>query len=85
MGILSKIDRHVGLVNRMADTVGADVGGALASGRLHGHEFRGAVLRCTGCDHVSECVEWLGAHAADGAAAAPDYCRNAGLMARLKH
>ncbi|MCX7644469.1 MAG: DUF6455 family protein [Rhodobacteraceae bacterium] len=77
-----KIDRHMGLVKRMAATVGADLAGAVADGRLAPADLRGAVLKCTGCACPDACGRWLEEHAA-GAEAAPGYCRNADLFARL--
>lgn len=49
MGLFSKLDRHSGLMGRMADTVGANLGNALARGDLSGQELRNAVVQCTGC------------------------------------
>lgn len=84
MTIMQKIDRHANLMHRMAETVGADLGDALVSGRLSGQQVRSAVIRCSGCAHADECVGWLGDHAG-GAEAAPSFCRNAGLLARLRN
>ena len=75
-------DMHIQLVSRMSDTLGADLGAALAEGRVTGEEFRAAVFRCATCGQEDACADWLKAHAA-GAGATPDYCRNADLMGRL--
>ena len=83
MGYIDRIDRHANLVNRMADTVGADMGAALLEGRVTAEDLRGAVLRCTRCAHVETCVGWLGRNEAAGADATPEYCRNRQLMARV--
>ncbi len=83
MGFIDRIDRHANLVNRMADTVGADMGDALLDGRVRAQELRSAVLRCTRCDHVEKCVPWLGAHAESGARSAPEYCSNRRLLSRV--
>ncbi|MFC7703144.1 DUF6455 family protein [Plastorhodobacter daqingensis] len=80
---LTKLDLHAGLVNRMGDVLGADLGVALVEGRLSGQELRGAVLRCCGCGSESACDRWLEDHRA-GAEAAPAYCRNEALFERLK-
>ncbi len=83
MGFIDRIDRHANLVNRMADTVGADMGQALLDGRVTPQDLRGAVLRCARCEHVGKCVSWLGRHDATGADATPAYCSNRRLMARV--
>ena len=75
-------DTHLRLVSRMSDTLGADIGAALAEGRLTGAELHDAVRRCCGCREAAACTGWLTANAA-GADAPPDYCRNADLMGRL--
>ena len=78
----NKLARHANLVNAMATTVGADLPRAMAEGRLTGEGLRSAVLRCSGCEHTEECVDWLEGHA-DGADGAPGYCRNRALFAAL--
>jgi hypothetical protein len=75
-------DTHLRLVSRMSDTLDADLGAALAEGRLTGAEMRAAVDRCCDCREVDACTGWLKANAA-GADAPPGYCRNAELMVRL--
>jgi hypothetical protein len=82
MGLFDKLDRHADLVNRMAETVGADLGDAAIRGQIRPEEMRSAVLRCTACDSVEECGHWLDDHA-EGAAAAPGYCRNKATLDRL--
>ena len=79
-----KLDRHSGLVKRMADTIGTDLGDAMISGKLTGNEFRNAVYRCTGCTSPDDCEHWLADHSETGASETPDYCRNADLLAKLK-
>lgn len=76
------MDRHSQLVGRMSDTLGADLGAALAEGQLTGEQYRAAVMRCSSCLHESACGAWLKDHAA-GAEATPAYCRNSDLMHRL--
>ncbi len=83
MGLFSKLDRHAGLMNRMADTVGANLGDALARGDLSAIELRNAVVRCTGCEGAGDCGQWLDDHGA-GAADTPSYCRNHEMLDRLK-
>lgn len=77
-----KLARHADLVNAMATTVGVDLPGALATGRLGAEGLRSAVLRCSGCAHPEACGDWLGDHAS-GAEAPPGYCRNRAMFAAL--
>jgi hypothetical protein len=72
----------MGLVKRMAATVGVDLGRAVAEGRVTAEDLRGVVTKCTGCACPDACGRWLEEHVG-GAEAAPAYCRNADLFARL--
>lgn len=85
MKLMDKLDRHADLMQRMADTVGADLGQAMQDGRLSAEGLRSAVLRCTSCDSVGACEHWLEAQEAGTIDAAPGYCRNADLLERLQH
>jgi len=77
------VAHHAGLVERMAETVGAGLGDAIADHRLSASEYRTAVIRCTTCDASEECPHWMDSHAhAEGA---PAYCRNSDLLDRLSH
>ena len=82
MFLSRKIDRHLTLFGRMAQAVGADLGDAVEGGRLSSEGLRLAALRCTACTMPEACALWLDGQGA-GADAAPDYCRNAGLLADL--
>jgi len=82
MGFLKRLDDRAGLMNRMAETVGADIGDAIIDGRLDAIGVRSALIACAGCGSAEECVHWMDAHP-DGAQHAPDYCRNATLLDRL--
>ena len=84
MKIMDKLDRHAGLMGRMAETVGADVGSALALGALSGEQLRGSVLRCTTCGATRVCEEWLERHEGDCSEPVPEFCLNAALLERLK-
>ena len=83
MNIFKRLDHHADLVNRMANTVGADLEESLMRGQLSGQTLRSAVLRCVGCEGGSECPDWLAAHEA-GSEQTPSYCRNSDLFAALK-
>lgn len=82
MGWMGKVARHADLVSEMAQTVGADIGGAMEEGRLDPARYRSAVMRCTTCEAAEECPGWMASH--PGAAAAPGYCKNRDLMAALR-
>jgi hypothetical protein len=77
------VAHHAGLMERMAERVGADLGDAVAEHRLSASDYRTAVIRCTTCDASDECGHWMDCHAhAEGA---PAYCRNRDLLERLSH
>lgn len=82
MRFFERIDRHTGLFQRMAEATGADLRDAIVDGRLSAHQLPGAILSCTACTAVEQCQSWLDAQSG-GSAAAPDYCRNRDLLARL--
>ncbi|MFN4102220.1 MAG: DUF6455 family protein [Pararhodobacter sp.] len=83
MGFIEKLDHHTGLIGTMAETVHADLGKALETGRLSGPDLRSAVLSCMRCEGAGECEGWLAEHK-DGAADTPAYCRNGDMMRRLQ-
>lgn len=82
MGFFKKLDHHVNLMTRMAETVHVDLGEALAHESLSGQDLRSAAMACIGCEGGKECPDWLAGHA-QGADVAPTYCRNRALFARL--
>ncbi|TDK41242.1 DUF6455 family protein [Antarcticimicrobium luteum] len=76
------LKHHAALLDRMAGALGIDLEEAALSGRLTVDEISDAVLRCTGCAGPAHCTSWLAMRV--GARAAPGYCRNRDLMARLR-
>ncbi|MFN3938231.1 MAG: DUF6455 family protein [Gemmobacter sp.] len=80
---LDRLNRHADLVNRMAEATSTDLVAALDAGALSPPELRAAVLRCTACDCVENCTDWLDS-GASGARMPPAFCRNERLFARLK-
>lgn len=80
---IAKLDRHVGLMTRMAEALGVDMGEAMVEGRLAPEAYRDAMLRCTHCESPEACALWLKGHPKNSAAAAPGYCRNRALLAEL--
>jgi len=75
------VAHHAGLMEQMADTVGADLGDAIADHRLSAADYRTAVIRCTTCEAAGECPSWMESHAQ--AEEAPAYCRIHDLLERL--
>jgi len=80
----SKLNQHVGLVNKMAERLGVDLSEAMQEGRIAPGDLRASVLRCTGCADPAECMHFLVEHAATGAEAAPGFCRNRQLFTELR-
>jgi hypothetical protein len=74
-------DRHEGLMTRMAETLGADLDAAELRGALPPEMREDMLQACTGCSDPTACGHWLATH--DRAEAAPGYCRNGDLLARL--
>ena len=79
----STLKTHADLVDRMADAVGVDLEQAMMEGRMSFDQLGDAVLACTGCSNPEECERWLDQHA-EGADAAPGYCRNRDTFRRLR-
>lgn len=81
-----KIDnfaRHSELLQKMASTLGADLGQAVLTDRLGYFPFQDMVYRCSKCPKVDACENWLQDHAS-GATETPDYCRNKHLLEGLR-
>ena len=82
MSIMSRLDRHDKLMTRMADRLGVDFAEAFYCGKIGPQSLRNAHFACVSCRESAACAEWL-ADTSAGAEAAPDYCRNKDLFARL--
>lgn len=82
MTMVQRLNLHAELMSRMAEAVHADLGEALIRGELSGEELRSAVLRCTTCEAVEDCAQWVETAAPD--AAVPGFCVNRDLMERLR-
>lgn len=75
MGLFDSMARRLGLMDQMAEKLGADVKG-------QGPQvYREAVVRCAQCVHPTECKSYLEQEA--GLKEAPDYCRNKALLEGL--
>lgn len=75
MSVISRIEKHRTLMNRMADTVGFDIEAEMQSGRLTPEDNADFLSRCLGCRKTEACGDWMamqGGHADQ----APSYCRN---------
>ena len=88
---LKTLNRHAALMNRMAQVLGVDLTEAMAAGQLGGEDWREAVVRCASCDDPTACLHWLSEQGAPedhpgeaSAEAAPEYCNNREMMARLR-
>lgn len=81
---MSKLERHVALMNRMSGALGTDLAVAVADGRLSPEALRLAMLRCTACDAPAACAAWLASRGGHAGGAAPAYCRNAALLAQIQ-
>lgn len=75
----NKFDRHAGLVNKMAETLGVDLAEAVQRGELPPEELRRSVFNCMGCREADACEHWLEEHQT-GSDVTPGYCRNDGLF-----
>jgi len=84
MALLEGLDRTSDLMMRMSDTLGVDLGEALLEGRLTGADLRSAAVRCSGCEAADVCGGWMAEQAGTNPEAAPGYCNNADLFARLR-
>ncbi|SEO49190.1 hypothetical protein SAMN04490248_1069 [Salinihabitans flavidus] len=79
----STIKHHADLLDRAATKLGADLEGALLSGRMRMDALGDAVLRCTECGCPGACVDWLDDEQAR-VEAPPHYCRNVRLLTTLR-
>jgi hypothetical protein len=83
MGLFDKVERHADLVGQMASTLDVDLAQAVQAGQVGEGALRSVVYNCMGCDAPAACKDWLNGHP-DGAATAPDYCRNKSLLERIR-
>ncbi|WP_323786236.1 DUF6455 family protein [Thalassovita sp.] len=81
MGIFKNISRHAAVMNRMAETVGANFASRIQADPEFAFQYRGAVMRCSSCKHDGDCSVWMDHHAR--ASQAPRYCRNKDLLEAL--
>lgn len=78
-----KLERHAGLVDRMAKSQGVDMDEAVQRGDLSPDQMDQTVYTCLGCSQTEACERWLSLNT-EGAEATPGYCRNEDLFAFLK-
>lgn len=80
MGILSRFSRNLDLMSRMFSQTGA-LDRAVAGASMN-EELRGAILRCSGCEHTQACAKWLDEGGEDRIP--PAFCANSGLQMELR-
>lgn len=85
MQLLGDVKRHFLLVKRMARATGADLEGAVQSGRLSESDWAETITRCRGCTCVDACETWLrvGELADMPPRDAPLHCENRDLFRGL--
>jgi len=74
-------NRHIQLVNGMAQALGADLTGAASNSEVSQKQYAGMVTRCRGCSKPDACEARL--RSTDTFTEAPDYCRNADVLSKL--
>ena len=77
--LIARMDRHADLFDRMLMTLG--LWDRMRELKNVGPVYRRATMRCVGCSGADACTAWMDQH--DHATSPPEYCRNAGLLARL--
>lgn len=82
---LGDVKRHFWLVQRMARTVGVDLGDAMRDGRISAEDHAETVTRCRGCACAGTCSDWLDTAELEPrtARAAPGYCENEAMFRNL--
>lgn len=80
MGLFDRFSRNLDLMSRMFAQTGA-LDRALASGTMN-EELRGAILRCSQCEHTEICARWLDEGGEDRVP--PGFCANSGLQNELR-
>lgn len=78
----SKHAQHTRLVLKMADKQGVDLAELIMRADVSFDEMEGAVEKCLGCTHPTECACLLETGAKT--LSLPEYCRNGDLFDRLK-
>ncbi|MEW2911121.1 DUF6455 family protein [Leisingera sp. JC11] len=74
--------RHLRLMSRMGQAIGADLSGALAAGRISNQDWADMVTRCRGCSAPGQCAAFLAEH--EDASAPMPGCLNTEDLLRLK-
>jgi hypothetical protein len=74
---------HSKRVQRMAESVGVDLGQAILNGKLRGFPITDIVFRCSRCAEKTTCDAWLDRQVA-AVEQTPDFCRNKQLLDGLR-
>jgi uncharacterized protein DUF6455 len=83
MTIIQDYVSHSKRVQKMAKTIGVDLGQVVLAGRLRNFPISDIVFRCSRCPEHRACEIWMDAHAT-GATDTPAYCRNKVVLKSLQ-
>ena len=83
MTIIQDFVPHSERMQKMAETIGVDLGQAVLAGKLRNFPISDMVFRCSRCLEKTACEAWVGAHKT-GATEVPDFCRNKILLEGLQ-
>jgi hypothetical protein len=83
MAVITNNILHPDQLPRMATALGVNLENAALAIKLDTLQRHNIAFRCSVCREKSACDAWLAAHG-DGAAAAPEYCRNKSLLEELR-
>lgn len=79
---LDMADRSFWVTQGVARTLGLNLTGALADGRLDQRSYRQLVSRCDVCGLLEDCAAWMSQQQGIGATA-PAFCPNKPILDRL--
>ncbi|WP_302477004.1 DUF6455 family protein [Ruegeria atlantica] len=79
---LGEIMTHLRLVLRMGQATGTDMAAAHRNGHLTQQDWAEMIQYCRGCGWANQYPDWLDRH--EGAASAPQTCKNQQRFAALK-
>lgn len=83
MGVQGNIDLHFWITRGMVRRMGINLTEAMHDGLLTQADFAEMISRCRCCTGAKGCLAFLSEHP-DAVAAAPDWCRNAAVLAELR-
>lgn len=83
MAVFTRPENKARMV-RMAEKLGVDLKHAVEEGQISPRELRQAGHHCGECAGTLECKIWLAVRQDETPDAAPNYCPNHGLYAKLR-